>query len=104
VAGLPDLLADEAPGVRCVVTTWSFAYLQVGERAAFVEILARAGRERPLVWLACDGRGVVDLVDPGDEEPSGDVLSAVIFDADGAHPELLASVHSHGRWIDWRAA
>jgi len=104
---LPDLLRGKDDGVRCVVTTWSFAYLRVEQRPAFVDILARAGQERPVVWIACDGRGLVELIDPGPAAEDGmtaDVMSAVTFDADGAHPELLGFVHSHGRWLDWRAA
>jgi len=104
---LPGLLERDTDGVRCVVTTWSFAYLRVEQRPVFIDILARAGRGQPVVWIACDGRGVVELVDPGEPAEDGttaDVMSAVTFDRDGPHPEVLGFVHSHGRWLDWRAA
>ena len=30
-------------------------------------------------------------------------VDIITFDGDGAHPDMLAYVHSHGRWVDWRA-
>lgn len=101
---LPGLLAEPREGADVVVTTWSFSYVPPHERPRFVEILQRAGTRRPLVWIACDTDGVVDLVQPAQraDPAAGDVLSAVAFDAAGAAPTLLGYAHSHGVWLDWR--
>ncbi len=109
LTALPATLADlPDDGVACVLTTWSFAYLLPADRSRFVDLLAESGRRRPVVWLAGDSSGVVDLVDPGPAPDHGGgepaVLTAVSFDADGIRPQLLAFVQSHGRWLDWRAA
>ncbi len=89
-------------GVVCVLTTWSFSYLLVEQRQRFVELLTDRGRERPVVWIAGDASGVADL-GPGEKVGAeGDVLTAATFDGSTAF-ELLAQVHPHGQWIDWRA-
>lgn len=98
---LPDLLAAPRAGSDVVLTTWSFSYIPPEDRPRFVEILEHAGKERPLVWIACDTAGVVDPVKPADPAP-GDVLSAVAFDAGGAAATLLGYAHSHGVWLDWQ--
>lgn len=101
---LPDVLDDlDDTGVACVLTTWSFSYLSLEERAALVELLARHGRERPVVWVCGDGPGVVDMVPAPPAPVTGEVLSAVAFDDHGAHPQLLADVHAHGDWMRWWA-
>lgn len=104
---LPGVLAGlPSTGAACVMTTWAFSYFSVDDRARFVELLADAGRSRPVVWIAGDGPGVVELVEPG-PVPQHDpvdaaVLSAVAFEGSSRRPRLLAFVHPHGLWIDWR--
>jgi hypothetical protein len=99
---LPGVLDGiDRNGTICLLTTWSFGYLSVEQRQAFVDMLAHHGARRPIVWVCGDGPGVLSLV-PVHGEP-GDVLSEVTFDAAGAHPRLLARVHAHGHWLDWRA-
>jgi hypothetical protein len=104
---LPDVLDGLGPGLAVVTTTWSFSYLVPDGRHAFVDILRRAGHRRPVVWVAGDGRGVVEAVDPdGHAGPDGnedcDVLTAVRFAGGSEEARLLALVQSHGRWLDWR--
>jgi hypothetical protein len=102
VLGLPE----ECQPV--VVTTFAFAYLSVEERSAFVDRLGEIGARRPLVWLSGEGRDTVaelgDVAVPA--EPAGAepaVLGAVRFDGGRLRAEVLAFVHPHGQWIDWRA-
>jgi hypothetical protein len=60
-----------------------------------------------VAWLSADGAGVVEaFVRPptaGDDLSSSDVLGVVTFDDGAPDPHLLARVHGHGGWIDWRA-
>ena len=102
---LPEVFDGVAPeGVVCVLTTWSYAYLFTEQRQRFVELLAREGRRRPVVWLAGDSPGVVDLVEVASSGPAdGEVLSAVTFDGRSTDARVLARVHPHGLWMDWLA-
>lgn len=107
---LPEVLDDldgrDDEGVTCVLTTWSFGYLSLGQRAEFVEILATRARARRLVWVCGDSPGVLDMIPAaagGEGHEEGEVLGAVSFDRGGAHPILLARVHPHGAWMDWHA-
>ena len=103
---LPQVLAAPPAGTDVILTTWSFSYFPAQAKSRMVDILARRGTVRPLVWVACDLPGVVDAVDapepPDHGAGSADLMSAVVFDADGAHPSVLAFGHSHGLWLDWR--
>jgi hypothetical protein len=105
---LAPLLAALPDGVLpCVTTTWVLAYLGPAQRTAVVEQLARAGRERPVVWISAESSGVVEVFAPG-PPPEHDtvtptLLGAVIFDREGAHPTELGWIHPHGAWLDWRA-
>ena len=111
-----DAVADLAATINsfpeqataCVMTTWTFAYLDADQRRAFVVELERVGRRRPLVWISAEGPGVIDLFDATDP-PAHDltmpsVLGAVVIDQTGATAITLGWVHPHGRWIDWQAA
>ncbi len=102
VLGLPDHV------VPVVTTTWALAYLSPARRIAFREALAAASRTRPIAWISGEGEGVVDLF--GDVEVPADpngmqasLLGLVGFRDGEPDAELLAFVHPHGRWIDWRA-
>ena len=102
VLGLP---ADVVP---VVMTTWAAAYFSVQARVAFREALAAAARERPVAWISGEGPGVIDLFAPVGAPAVGDglepsVLGLVVFRAGGLDVRLLALVHPHGNWIDWRA-
>jgi hypothetical protein len=108
VATLPDVLAGIGAGRAVVLNSWSFAYFSVEQRQAYVDVLAEVGESRPVVWLAMDAPGVVELSD-GQAPPSGgvesDVLTGVIFD--GSAPpraEVLAFVQSHGMSMAWHAS
>jgi len=111
VALLPDVLDELGPGLAVVVTTWSYAYVLPDQRPAFIDALRRTGRSRPLVWIAAEARGLIESVDLSSvaEPPASmqtspvDVLSAWRFDGAGDEARILALVHSHGLWIDWRA-
>jgi len=102
-----DLLPADALAV--VITTWMLAYLSPERRVAFRDALADASRRRPITWISGESAGVVDqFADasvPAHEdgiEPS--VLGLVTFRDGGIDcAELLAFVHPHGSWIDWRA-
>lgn len=63
VGTLPAVLAATAPepGVRCVVTTWAYSYLSATDRQPFLDLLADAGGRRPVMWIAAEVVGAVDL-------------------------------------------
>jgi hypothetical protein len=113
---VPAVLAGLPPGAQAVlVTTWAFAYLSVQARRDFIAMVADQSRRRPLAWLSAEGAGTVEPLDeaeaatraesapPGDAVPTPDVLGAVLFDGDRVEAHVLGYVHSHGRWLDWRA-
>ena len=93
--------------VPCITTTWSFAYLSLEQREAFIEQLTRCSEHRPLAWISAEGPGVVDRIElgePPDHDPTTpSVLGVVVFEGRRSRPTMLAWVHPHGRWIDWRA-
>lgn len=108
VDDLPDLLAATAPGLPVVVlTTWAAGYLAPDRRTVLAERLATASADRTVVWLSAEGPGEVlpevDLGPPTDGSAPG--LLGTITYAEGRPQgtEVLAVVHPHGRWIDWRA-
>jgi hypothetical protein len=104
---LPRVLADRAEGKIVVLNSWSFSYFSVEQRRAYVELLATAGRSRPVIWLCMDAAGVVELLDgeaPPPESVECDVLSGVAFEGGGPpRAEVPAFVQSHGRSMVWRA-
>jgi hypothetical protein len=103
---LPEVLAAPGSGVVCVITTWALAYLSPPQRRHFVEILSEFAARREVVWVACEGPGVVDLAETGalpDHGSDASIMTVVEFDGVGPTPTLLGFVHPHGRWIDWRA-
>ena len=105
---LPGVLAGLGEGHVVVLNSWSFAYLSVEQRQAYVEILVRAGRSRPVVWLCMDAPGVVEIPEDEMGPPPGsvesDVLSSVMFDgATTPRAEVLAFVQSHGQSMVWQA-
>ncbi|HET9728312.1 MAG TPA: DUF2332 domain-containing protein [Acidimicrobiia bacterium] len=92
-----------------VMTTWMLMYLSVDERAAFRDALVEASRTRPLAWISGEIGRVVDLF--ADARPPRDdqgleasILGLAVF-RDGllSDSDLLAFVHPHGNWIDWRS-
>jgi hypothetical protein len=113
---VPSVLAGLPADAHAVlITTWAFAYLSVEARQAFIAMLVEQSRRRPLAWLSAEGAGTVEALDeaeeaertrsapPGDAVPTPDVLGAVLFDGGRIDAHVLGYVHSHGRWIDWRA-
>ncbi len=109
VEDLPALLDATAPGDPIVVlTTWAAGYLTPDQRVAMTDALAGASRDRSVTWLTGDQPGSIDLpeVDVTPAEPGIEpgILGATTF-AGGQRvaAEVLAVVHPHGLWIDWRA-
>jgi hypothetical protein len=106
---LPGVLAGLGEGQVVVLNSWSFAYFSLEQRQAYVELLASAGRDRPVVWLCMDAPGVVEFPE-GESVPSpggaeSDVLSCVWFDGDTApDAQVLAFVQSHGQSMVWNAS
>lgn len=109
VETLPRVLEALPPqAVVCVVTTWVLAYLSPDQRARFFDVLTEWGTRRPVVWICGESSGVVEGLRHLEScrprgSAEGEVLSAVTFDGGSADPELLARVHPHGFWLDWRA-
>jgi hypothetical protein len=105
---LPQVLADLPDGATAaVVTTWVFAYFSLHDRQRFVELLATASSNRPIVWVSAESAGVVEAFASesvaGHDHSASDVLGAVSFDRGSRRVDLLAFVQEHGAWVDWRA-
>jgi hypothetical protein len=97
VAGLPD------GATAIVTTTWAFSYFSMEERAEFVELLRAESRRRAVVWVSADVAGVVEALGAVDSYDR-DVLGAVLLRGGAGPAKLLAYVHPHGNWLDWRAS
>ncbi|HXW35010.1 MAG TPA: DUF2332 domain-containing protein, partial [Acidimicrobiales bacterium] len=104
------LALDELPekGEVCVLTTFSYSYFSLEERQRFVELLQQASSRRDITWISADGLNILpmfELVDPPNHDGNEPcVLGAVRFrDAASLESVVLAYVHAHGQWIDWRA-
>jgi len=102
VLGLPN---DVLP---VVTTTWALAYLSKDDRIAFRETLAAASKQRPIAWISGEGKGVVDVFREADvpsdaQGMMASILGLIVFRDGGLDSQLLAFVHPHGNWIDWRA-
>jgi hypothetical protein len=100
-------LPDDA--VAVVTTTWAAAYFSKEGRVAFREQLAEASRARPVAWISAEGEQIVDLFAdieaPFDAQGAqASVLGLATFRDGTTAAELLAFVHPHGNWIDWRAS
>lgn len=100
---LPGVLAGLPEDTTAVVTTtWAFGYFSEADRAAFVDLLLAESARRPIAWISAEGPGTVAALGQGD--PAGpEVMGAVLMDQGGSAAQVLAHVHEHGNWIDWRA-
>ena len=99
------LPSDVAP---VVTTTWMLGYLSKEQRIAFREVLAAASVHRPVAWVSAEAPSIVDLFPDIDtatnpEGIEGSVLGLVVFRDGETDARVLAVVHPHGTWIDWRA-
>jgi hypothetical protein len=101
--------AAPAGTVPVVTTTWAFAYLPPERRGEFERALAGAAPERSVVWVSGEGHKVVRAFNQF--EPPTDatglmasLLGAIVYRAGEPDPTLLAFVHPHGSWLDWKAA
>jgi hypothetical protein len=104
---LPGVLAGLPDGSAAIVlTTWSFAYFSLEKRRQFEELLEVASYQRPIAWLSADSAGVVgafvEKLPPTHHQTNADVLGAVLFEGGNRRSQLLAFIHRHGNWIDWR--
>lgn len=99
LAGLPT------NGTVILTTTWAFGYFTTEERAAFVDLLAAESGSRRIAWVSAEGPGTVEAFAAAaeDDATGGDVLGLMRFDRGTVSSDLLAMVHPHGNWIDWRA-
>jgi hypothetical protein len=105
-AVLPSVLAGlPSDATAILTTTWAFGYFSMDERAEFVDLLRAESRRRRIAWVSAEGAGTVDAL-PGLSAPDPsdpDVLGAMLFESGDSTAHLLARVHAHGNWIDWRA-
>lgn len=102
---LPHVLQElSADATVCVLTTSAFAYFSAPDRRAFVELLKAASSSRPLVWISAEEPGIVESLEvPAPlDEPAVCLLGAITVHGSLLHPDLLAVVHAHGEWMDWR--
>jgi len=90
-----------------VATTSACGYLSTQQRHAFLAVLQRRARQRPLAWLSVDAAGVIDLfpVPPAiaDAGASASVMGLVTFESGTATGRTLGLCHAHGAWLEWAA-
>jgi hypothetical protein len=107
VGDLPSVLDELESGVGAIVmNSWSLSYLGRDERQQYFGVLAEASRHRPIGWLVADGGSVVaELPGLSDAEAGVHTLGTVVFGGGegSAAGRLLAGVHQHGMWVDWKA-
>jgi hypothetical protein len=117
LAELPAVLDSFPPGRPVIVVDAYLAvFLPPAQRAELADLLAAAGRTRPVTWLSLDplvplgpaGRdSVQDLLLPAslirDYQEHGvfAVLGARTFRHGLDRGQLLARAHPSGRWIEW---
>jgi len=106
VTDLDAALDTFDPGLPIVVvTTSSCGYLSLDLRHAFVAVLARRARRRPLAWLNLDAPGVIDAIPtPPAMSRAGafaSVLGLVTFETPTAVGRALGLCHAHGAWMEW---
>lgn len=105
IDNLPQALAD-VPAARpvVIVTTWVLAYLPREKRLEFADAVAAVGAERPVAWISAEGPGVVAALSAVADVPKGaSVLGLVTHRSGAMTSEVLATMHPHGAWLDWRA-
>ena len=106
-AVLPSVLAGLPAGATAVVTTtWAFGSGAMDERTEFVDLLRAQSMQRRIAWLSAEGAGTVGALSGQGAADSSDpdVLGAMLFEGGAGTAHLLAKVHPHGNWIDWRAS
>lgn len=114
---LPGVL-DSFPPRRhvTVVDAYMAVFLTAEQRARLTDIMARAGRSRPVTWLSLDP--LIPLGPSGQDSVQGlalppslvrdyqrhgvfAVLGARTFDGSTGDGRLLARAHPSGQWIEW---
>jgi hypothetical protein len=117
IAVLPVVLATLPSHLPVLVTDAYLAvFLSPGQRAMLFEILASAGRTRPVTWLSldplipigCAGRDSVQglevpdsLVADYQQRRLFAILGARTFDRGSETGRLLARAHPSGQWVEW---
>src|SRR5262249_26962563 len=96
VADVFAILADlPHDATVCVLTTWAVAYLSRAGRDDFAAELARASRDRPVVWISGEGPNVVPAF-AGLHVPTRDIeasiLGAIVFEGGTERATPLAFV------------
>jgi hypothetical protein len=117
VAALPGVLAGLPSSMPVVVTDAYLAvFLARDQRARLFDVLASAGRSRPVTWLSLDplippspaGRDSVQglqlpawLVADYQQNGLFAILGARTFDRGCEAGRLLARAHPSGQWVEW---
>ena len=115
VGALIDSVSESEHAV--VLTTWVLTYLPEDRRVAFTAALQLAAAKRPVTWICvehpfyCPGLpwpdDVATAFRPGtgrsDNGPSmlGNPLVVHRLDGSETVSRWIATVHPHGRWINW---
>lgn len=105
--GLLSTIAHEAPDdLELVVwSSWVLGWMATDHRGRFAESLRRVAGERPVWLLSLEKDGVVAGVPPISDLPKdASVLGLQRITPEGAEGGVLAVMHHHGGWIDWRDA
>ncbi len=105
-ANLPALLRRVPPDLQLVVFHSAvLAYVKAEQRAEFAALLVEYSRQRPIVWISNEGRGVVpEITALAVAEESRDfLLGRTLFTEGRREDELLAIAHPHGASLRWLA-
>jgi hypothetical protein len=102
---LPLVLADllDRPGVVCITSTWTLAYVEPSRRKHLDDFLVERGQSGAVHLITGEPLGVdVDHAPPG--IPSEATIWAhTAFGPDGPQRTVLGFSHPHGSWLEWRA-
>jgi hypothetical protein len=108
VDAIGDVIATLPAAAATVVTTsWAIAYLPPARRIDFSDALATASDGRTVAWVSAESAGVVELF--ADTQAPSDahgleasVLGLARFRDGEVDAQVLAFMHPHGNWIEWR--
>ena len=104
VDDLPAVLSEVPADAQLVVFHSAvLTYVSSDRRQAFADVLARASKERDIVWLSNEAPGVIR--DEAGSAPARRELRFVLgrtrFTNGRRHDELLAVAHPHGAELTW---
>jgi len=105
--GIAPPLARLPADVHLVISNfWVLHYVPPHARARLITDIEALGQTRDLTWISAENPGVIpDSADPSPDpaQPHVSVLVETAFRGGVRRRRILARLHPHGRWVEWRA-